>query len=77
MDLDLCARKASGKKKKKKIWVKTKLLLYKRVLKKNKEKWDLEPKLNYDKRKDNIVNLINLKKKEIIGACNKIGLLNK
>jgi len=64
-------------KKKKKIWVKTKLLLYKRVLKKNKEKWDLEPKLNYDKRKDNIVNLINLKKKEIIGACNKIGLLNK
>jgi len=38
MDLDLCARKASGKEKKKKNWVKTKLLLYKRVLKKNKEK---------------------------------------
>lgn len=71
MDLDLCARKASGKKKKKKIWVKTKLLLYKRVLKKNKEKWDLEPKLNYDKRKDNIVNLINLNKNKLSGPAIK------
>lgn len=61
MDLDLCARKASGKKKKKKLG-KNKTPTIQACFKKNQEKWDLEQKLNYDKRKDNIVNLINLNK---------------
>lgn len=62
MDLDLCARKASGKKN---IYIysgKNKTPTIQACLKKNQEKWDLEQKLNYDKRKDNIVNLINLNK---------------
>lgn len=62
MDLDLCARKASGKKKKKKNSGKNKTPTIQACFKKNQEKWDLEQKLNYDKRKDNIVNLINLNK---------------
>jgi hypothetical protein len=49
MDLDLCARKASGKKKKN--WVKTKLLLYKRVLRKFKknETWSKNSTMTREK----------------------------
>jgi len=48
--------------KKKKISGKNKTPTIQACFKKNQEKWDLEQKLNYDKRKDNIVNLINLNK---------------